>query len=46
MPEPYLLELAALPPCAGMALGLDRLVMLLTGCSTIDEVVAFPPEQL
>jgi lysyl-tRNA synthetase class 2 len=31
-----------LEPCAGIALGLDRLVMLLTGAPTIDDVVAFP----
>ena len=31
-----------LAPCAGIALGLDRLVMLLTNAETIDEVVAFP----
>ncbi len=31
-----------LDPCAGIALGLDRLVMLLTGAPTIDDVVAFP----
>jgi lysyl-tRNA synthetase class 2 len=31
-----------LGPCAGIALGLDRLVMVLTGASIIDDVVAFP----
>ncbi len=31
-----------LPACAGCALGLDRLVMLLCGKSRIDEVQAFP----
>lgn len=46
LPEAYLAELSALPPCAGMALGIDRLVMLLCGAESIDEVVAFTPEQL
>jgi len=31
---------------AGIALGVDRMVMLLAGASTIDDVVAFPPETL
>jgi lysyl-tRNA synthetase class 2 len=35
-----------LEPCAGIALGLDRLVMVLTGASVIDDVVAFPEETL
>ncbi|CAH2031467.1 EF-P lysine aminoacylase EpmA [Trichlorobacter ammonificans] len=46
LPEPFLAELPALPPSAGIALGIDRLVMLTTGCATIDEVVAFTPEEL
>jgi len=46
LPEPYLAELGNLPPCAGIALGIDRLVMLLTAAAEIDEVVAFTPEQL
>jgi len=45
-PEPFLSELAAMPEAAGIALGVDRLVMLLTGAQNIDEVVAFAPEQL
>jgi lysyl-tRNA synthetase class 2 len=46
LPESYLEALAALPPCAGIALGIDRLVMLLTGSTDIGDVVAFSPEQL
>lgn len=47
-PEPvkFLHELAVMPPAAGIALGIDRLVMLLCSCSKIDGVVAFSPEQL
>jgi len=34
-----------LPPCAGTALGVDRLVMLATGAQTIADVIAFPFER-
>ncbi|MBI4601857.1 MAG: EF-P lysine aminoacylase GenX [Planctomycetes bacterium] len=33
------------PACAGVAVGLDRVVMLAVGASSIDEVIAFPLEQ-
>ena len=33
-----------LPACGGIALGVDRLLMVLLGEETIDRVVAFPPE--
>jgi lysyl-tRNA synthetase class 2 len=46
LPEPFLAELASLPPAAGIALGVDRLVMLLTDAACIDDVVPFTPQEL
>jgi elongation factor P--(R)-beta-lysine ligase len=46
MPEKFLQSLDVLPPCAGIALGIDRLVMLLANACQIDDVVAFTPEML
>ena len=40
-PESFLAALETMPPAAGIALGLDRLVMLFTNAACIDEVVAF-----
>ena len=40
--EPFLAALrSGLPPCGGIAFGVDRLVMLLAGAKTLDEVMAF-----
>lgn len=36
---------AGLPECSGVALGLDRLLMLTIGAERIDEVMAFPVER-
>ena len=46
LPEPFLNEMEQLKPSAGIALGIDRLVMLLTEAEAIDEVVCFTPEEL
>ena len=46
LPEKFLAELATMPEAAGIALGLDRLIMLITDATKIDEVVAFTPDEL
>ena len=44
--EKFLAALASMPESAGIALGLDRLVMVLLDAESIDEVVAFTTEEL
>jgi len=46
MPDRFLAELDDMTPSAGIALGVDRLVMVFSDARTIDEVVAFTPEEL
>jgi lysyl-tRNA synthetase class 2 len=46
LPEKFLAELATMPEAAGIALGLDRLIMLITEAKKIDDVVAFGPDDL
>jgi len=46
MPERFLAALPRMSPSAGIALGIDRLAMLLSDKSRIDEVVAVTPELL
>ena len=45
-PERFLQALERMPEASGIALGVDRLAMILCDAGTIDEVVAFPPEIL
>jgi len=46
LPGQFLEALCLMPNAAGCALGIDRLIMLFTDSSTIDEVVAFTPQPL
>jgi len=46
LPKRFLQFLEKMPPAAGNALGVDRLVMLLADTRRIDDVVAFTPEEL
>jgi len=44
LPDQYLIDAldAGLAPCAGVALGLDRLLMFMTAKASLTEVLAFP----
>jgi lysyl-tRNA synthetase class 2 len=46
LPARFLEELPDMPPSAGIALGVDRLVMLFVDTAAIDDVIAFTPEEL
>ena len=45
-PEKFIGDLQRMPPSAGIAFGVDRLVMLFTDRAWIDDVVSFTPEEL
>lgn len=46
MPEKFLGALRMMPEAAGIAFGIDRMVMLFADTAEIDDVVAFTPEEL
>jgi elongation factor P--(R)-beta-lysine ligase len=46
MPDAFLKALDSMAPTAGIALGVDRMVMLLTGANCVDQAVTFIPEEL
>ena len=46
VPEKFLDSLQFMPEGSGVALGIDRLVMLFVNTTNIDDVVAFIPEEL
>ena len=46
MPERFLQALRDMPRAAGIALGVDRLIMVFADAARIDHVVSFSPEEL
>ena len=45
-PEKFLEDLHQMPPSAGIAFGVDRLVMLFANTTKVDDVVSFTPEEI
>ncbi len=45
-PQKFIDSVARLPQCSGIAVGVDRLVMLFCDASSIDDVIAFPSDLL
>jgi lysyl-tRNA synthetase class 2 len=45
-PDRFIKELGNMPDSAGIAFGIDRLVMLFADMDTIDDVVSFTPEDI
>jgi elongation factor P--(R)-beta-lysine ligase len=45
MPEKFLRAVSYLPECAGIALGIDRLVMLFCNAGSIDDVIPFTVDE-
>ena len=46
LPRRFLEAIETLPPCGGIALGVDRLVMLMCGTDAIQDVIAFPVDEV
>jgi elongation factor P--(R)-beta-lysine ligase len=46
IPEKFLESLKYLPESAGIAMGIDRLLMIFADTLNIDDVIGFPPEDL
>nr|WP_300459948.1 EF-P lysine aminoacylase EpmA [Desulfobacula sp.] len=46
LPDKFLKDLHTMPDAAGIALGVDRLVMIFCDAPCIDDVIAFTPETL
>jgi lysyl-tRNA synthetase class 2 len=44
--EEFVKSVGNLPKCAGIALGIDRLVMILTDCQEINDVLVLPAKEL
>lgn len=44
--EEFLNAIPSVPPCSGIAIGLDRLAMLLSGSENIINMIAFPEEMI